>query len=126
MRRCYLCKVDKPEEEMTKSNACKICRRAASKRHYEKYKRRYIDQSINRQKQYVKDVQELKASKGCERCGETKSWRLSFHHLDEHNKEGNVADISRRSSRKKALEEIEKCIVVCHNCHSDIHHQMRM
>lgn len=63
----------------------------------------------------------------CENCGESDSRILTFHHLRDKkfdistwvtNK--NIDTIEKLSSEIK--EELDKCIVLCHNCHADIHH----
>ena len=51
-------------------------------------------------------------------CGESDLACLDFHHVDG-TKEGNVSTIS---GRKKMMEEIAKCIVVCANCHRKLHY----
>jgi replicative superfamily II helicase len=58
--------------------------------------------------------------KKCEFCSETDSCCLDFHHKDSNTKEHNVADM-RDWSKENITEEINKCIVVCANCHRKIH-----
>lgn len=57
----------------------------------------------------------------CIVCGYDKSRRaLSFHHLDPDQKEHTIAEQSTQSWGKMK-EEIDKCILVCSNCHAEIH-----
>jgi hypothetical protein len=58
-----------------------------------------------------------RAEKGCA-CGERDIACLDFHHVGE-GKEGNVSTIS---SWNKMVAEIEKCVVVCANCHRKLHY----
>lgn len=52
----------------------------------------------------------------CADCGEADPIVLEFHHR--HEKHGNVADLVRHGSSVGALQrELERCIVVCANCH---------
>ena len=44
---------------------------------------------------------------------------LAFHHLDPSEKEFNFRDSCR--SQDVLLKELEKCILVCSNCHGEIH-----
>ena len=54
----------------------------------------------------------------CEDCGNKFPPRvMHFHHLDEKSKQFRVG-YSKTSSREKILEEIEKCVLLCANCHS--------
>lgn len=53
-------------------------------------------------------------------CGYDKSMSsLSFHHLDPDKKD---FIISSSVSWKRTVEEVKKCVLVCLNCHSEIHH----
>jgi hypothetical protein len=62
-------------------------------------------------------ARELKAG-GCSLCGYRKcTAALEFHHVGE-DKEKNVSQVSTKSS---LLREASKCIVVCANCHREIH-----
>lgn len=63
----------------------------------------------------------LKGDK-CERCGYcTCIAALEFHHLDPTKKEIDAVDF-KRISYKNALLELEKCILLCANCHREEHH----
>ena len=53
-------------------------------------------------------------------CGENHISCLEFHHLDPTVKEGAVSNLI-RVSFERALKEIEKCIVLCSNCHKKEH-----
>ena len=57
----------------------------------------------------------------CAICGYDKCQSaLEFHHLDPNEKEfglGNNTNIA----TEKALEEIKKCILICANCHREVH-----
>jgi len=71
----------------------------------------------------VEEFKELKANLQCARCGENHIACLEFHHTDPTKKEGNVSQMAKKLSTKKLLEEIEKCIVLCANCHRKEHYQ---
>ena len=45
---------------------------------------------------------------------------LEFHHKG--NKEGSLAKMIRDISKQKALKELKKCILLCANCHRELHH----
>lgn len=45
---------------------------------------------------------------------------LEFHHLDPNEKEFSLTTSNTRSIQK-LLEEAQKCILVCANCHREIH-----
>lgn len=57
---------------------------------------------------------------GCQICGYNKSiGALSFHHLDPNEKDFSISGKS--LSFDKLKKETDKCILVCSNCHSEIH-----
>jgi len=57
----------------------------------------------------------------CELCGYDKCiFALDFHHKG--NKENNIAHIINNESKGKALKEIKNCLLVCANCHRELHH----
>ena len=63
-------------------------------------------------------------SQGCSICGYNKcSKALCFHHIDPTGKDMAVAKL-RVASVDKLVKEIEKCIVVCANCHAEIHERI--
>ena len=58
----------------------------------------------------------------CCKCGYNKcTAALEFHHLDPTVKEGGI--IGTTASLEKQRAEAKKCILVCANCHREIHQQ---
>lgn len=59
----------------------------------------------------------------CQICGYDKCLgALGFHHLNGKEKEWSPSYIIARWSWERAKKELEKCILVCMNCHSEIHY----
>lgn len=55
----------------------------------------------------------------CHLCGFKKSiWAFDFHHLDSNQKDSGISNIK---SISKLKEELKKCILICSNCHMEIH-----
>jgi len=84
------------------------------------------DQRYARQKKHKLNevISAIKLERGCEsQCcpvkGELFAQELAFHHCVG-KKEIAVSEIT---SLPAALREIEKCLVLCHICHSRVHHQ---
>jgi DNA-binding Lrp family transcriptional regulator len=70
--------------------------------------------------------QELVVYKGgkCERCGYDKSIEaLQFHHIKPSEKDFSISGKSYSIERLK--KEVDKCIMVCANCHIEIHEELR-
>jgi len=70
-----------------------------------------------------KKVIELMGGK-CVRCGYFRNYAaLEFHHLDPSKKEINIAGNGIKGSWKRLMAELQKCILICSNCHREEHHQ---
>lgn len=61
---------------------------------------------------------------GCCKCGYNKNLAaLDFHHTKE--KTYVISNlIWKQNSIKKLQEELDKCIVLCSNCHRELHHSL--
>jgi 5-methylcytosine-specific restriction endonuclease McrA len=97
---------------------CKEClasydkvRNSKPERREEQNKRNAANYDRNR-----KFVLEYLLAHPCAVCGEADPVVLSFDHLRE--KSGNIADLVVRSSIARLEVEIEKCQVLCMNCHT--------
>lgn len=101
---------------------CRVCQKEYRKKHYEKNKQKYIDKAAAYRKETVKWFRKYKKTLECRICGEDRWWVLDFHHRDASTKEGTVSEIVRSSSKKAILKEINKCDVLCANCHRDLHY----
>ena len=73
---------------------------------------------LQKQKNKLEAV-EYKGGK-CEICGYNKNIAaLEFHHLDPSQKDFTISDTSRNKEKLKI--ELDKCILVCANCHRELH-----
>ena len=63
----------------------------------------------------------------CQCCGYNKTHKaLAFHHIDPTQKDMGFGDTrANPKSWQKIITELRKCILVCHNCHSEIHDGIR-
>lgn len=79
-------------------------------------------QKLIKQQNINSALEELGLELKCELCGYKKNRAaLCFHHLDEEEKDfsfGHAGNLS--LARFKA--EIEKCVILCHNCHMEEHY----
>lgn len=84
----------------------------------EEHKRRKAE----RKRELQDWLTDLKAERGCSECDEDHPACLDFHHLDEDTKTDTVSRmVSDGYGKKKLLEEMEKCILLCANCHRKHH-----
>jgi Zn finger protein HypA/HybF involved in hydrogenase expression len=66
-------------------------------------------------------INEYKSTCSCKKCGDTRSYILDFHHINPDEKEFDLGDASKYSITRLKLE-LEKCITLCRNCHSEFHY----
>ena len=80
-------------------------------------KRRYEYKRLQRYRKHIYEYQVLMG--GCKRCGilPTEKQNLDFHHLDPNTKLFGL-NSAYKHTWKEVLEEIKKCIILCHGCHS--------
>jgi predicted nucleic-acid-binding Zn-ribbon protein len=75
---------------------------------------------MTRRKKIREFITNIKKTKSCVRCGNDDFRVLDFHHIRE--KSIGISEIQRAGwAESKILKEIEKCEVLCSNCHR-IHH----
>lgn len=78
----------------------------------------YVTRYRHKVKQKAVD---LKGGK-CQLCGYNKcNGALEFHHIDAPGKEFGISGEGLSRSWKRVEEELKKCILVCSNCHCEIH-----
>ncbi len=85
---------------------CKKCRTEAVQRRRIKVKQQAVDYKGG----------------SCELCGYSKCISaLEFHHIDPSGKDFGIAYKGYTRSWAKVKEELDKCIMVCANCHREVH-----
>lgn len=90
-----------------------------------RYKKRQKQQNRdNRKKRAAANtlyVWEYKKTHPC-KCGASHPACIDFHHRDPTQKKDGISDLVKRgASQRRLLEEINKCEIMCSNCHR-IHH----
>lgn len=135
MKTCTKCNEEKPLSEFSFRNIseqkyqaqCKTCIAQRDKDSYNTESRKLsirkaAKSSQERAKQFLIDYKE---EKGCCKCGDKRHYVLDFHH--ERDKEYDVATgVYKGMSTSRLMEEINKCVVICANCHRELHHLERM
>jgi hypothetical protein len=132
MKECSKCKVAKETIEFGISSKtkdglnswCKPCVRERSKQWYkinfETSNKKSSKRSQDRRNWIIEIKQQLK----CNKCEENHIACLDFHHLKPSEKKFGIAKAINQLSIEKneILKEIEKCIVLCSNCHKKFHY----
>jgi hypothetical protein len=69
-------------------------------------------------------IHRLKQDRGCRRCEEHDPACLDFHHVEQDDKEMQVGRMVAHGYSKTSIRaEIEKCVVLCANCHRKEHYE---
>lgn len=126
---CTTCETDVNVDEFRKNKAkkdglqekCIPCDKAYAKEYYERNKKHCIDRSMRNQAIFREKYQAYKDDLVCTICGEDENICLDFHHLESDEKEHNISELVKKGSWNLLMEEVNKCIVVCSNCHRKIH-----
>ena len=129
MKICTKCLKEKENLEFNKRSAlksgfasiCKDCNKENLKNHYNNNKKYYADKQIKTRKRNRKYIDEIKYNSKCEVCFENDIACLDFHHL--HNKKISIANMSTMGNALSDIDkEINKCAVLCSNCHRKLHY----
>ena len=129
-KRCTVCKEEKPISEFAikdrakdkYSSECKKCHGIYRRKHYQANRAREIERTNARRKEIVAWVEELKSKLSCISCGESHPGCIDFHHRDPEEKEMDISLAAQHGwSQERILKEIEKCDVLCSNCHRKLH-----
>jgi len=129
MRKCCACKRQLSLSNFSRKGnglqyRCKECQKTYRKSHYENNKDKYLFKAKN---QHIKCLEEnkqnifdYKSKRGCLLCPEKEPCCLDFHHTSD-DKEFTISSKVRSYTWNSLLREIEKCVVICANCHRKIH-----
>lgn len=78
--------------------------------------------AVNKRRRTLKKLAVEYKGGSCELCGYNKCLAsLDFHHLDPNTKSFGIAAIGHTRSWEKLKVELDKCILICGNCHGELH-----
>jgi hypothetical protein len=120
MKICGTCKNTKDEKDFSLKNGnpqynCKVCHSEYRKNHYEKNKQKYVDKAAKNKVKYRQDYYDWLSTQSCYDCGISDIRVLEQDHLND--KEFNVSSKVGMLSLSSMMNELNKCQVVCANCH---------
>ena len=112
-KHCTRCDTEKSSEEFYRrrdgtdiSSYCKPCS---------------ISQTVERQQKFKRLAVEYKGG-SCKHCGYNRYLgTLEFHHLDPTQKDFSLAHARLTTFGDKVKKELDKCILLCSNCHREQH-----
>lgn len=110
------------------NSRCIDCQRVYTNDHYAKNKetrRKQIQSDKNRRRlENLARIESIKIENGCVDCRESDPIVLEFDHLSD--KKYSIANMVASHTWESIWSEIQKCEVVCANCHRRRTHQRRI
>jgi len=112
-KHCPRCEETKPTDEFYKRRGKEggsvYCKKCTS------------DQALERQRGLKQMAINYKGGV-CQECGYHKcNGALEFHHIDPKQKDFSICSVKGYSFTNKIKKELDKCVLVCANCHREIH-----
>jgi len=95
--------------------------RNQSKKHYATHRGTHNDKFKAKRKQTKLEAVEYKGNR-CSICGYDRcSAALEFHHMDPSKKDSGIANLMMKCNFELLKPELDKCILLCSNCHRETH-----
>jgi transposase-like protein len=120
---CCMCKNELSVDQFSSNtrrkdglqSQCKKCHAEYRKQHYLNNRRKYIDRSAEYRKRTRIAFFEWLKTKSCVDCSNSDFRVLEFDHRQD--KKFNISDKVGALTMDALMEEINKCDIVCANCH---------
>jgi hypothetical protein len=132
MKRCYKCNEVKPFTEFHNNRStkdgytfeCRACRNKICKAYRDANKKKILKQARAIRLEKKKRAVDYKGGK-CGICdGVFSAHVYDFHHIDPATKESGVAALINQNRPWNIIKaELDKCTLLCANCHRDIEYQ---
>src|SRR4051812_22627941 len=124
MKRCGACQRDLPLSSFHRRGLghqtwCKSCRKTYDAAYNGRNRLRRSAQKRRYHADFMTWCDSLKADTPCADCRGVFSPRaMQWDHLPGFDKVDDIGNLSRRHNRRRIIEEIAKCELVCANCHA--------
>jgi hypothetical protein len=97
----------------------------AQKQHYADNRKDYKWRQQERREAARNYINDIKKRSSCKNCGNNNYIVLDFHHRDKNLKEITANEmVANKYSPSRIDLELEKCDVLCSNCHRIVHHEL--
>lgn len=132
---CSKCKLSKLEIEFVKNiskkdglnHQCRICSRQQVRDSYYRNRKHYVGNSRRTRQKNMLMIRQIKESKICMDCGKKYPYYvMDFDHRNKDEKKFCISTHTGKRGRNVILAEIEKCDLVCSNCHRERSHQRKV
>jgi hypothetical protein len=102
---------------------CRKCKKDWDADYYQQNKTKFLEYNRSHRRKLKEYLDSLKLK--CLRCPETHIACLEFHHRDPKKKDISVAlALQHGWSLERLKKEVEKCDLLCANCHRKLHYKL--
>jgi len=82
----------------------------------------YLKKAVDKRRKKIKSMAVAQKGGKCQFCGYDRcAGALEFHHLDPNGKDFGLGQNGLTRSWERTKRELEKCVLICSNCHKEIH-----
>ncbi len=82
----------------------------------------YLKKAVDKRRKTIKSLAIAYKGGKCQFCGYNRcTGALEFHHLNPKDKEFGLGANGLTRSWERTKKELEKCVLICSNCHKEIH-----
>ena len=88
-------------------------------------RRLYLIGAVRKRRKKIRQMAVEYKSGRCQKCGYSRCVEaLEFHHYDSSGKDFSISEKGYTRSWPKMKEELDKCMLLCANCHREVHAQI--
>ena len=92
-----------------------------------KDRRAYLIQAVQKRRRKLREKAINYKGGHCQVCGYSNCLEaLEFHHLHSDGKDFGISDKGYTGSWQKIAEELDKCVLLCANCHREVHSGLQL
>ena len=92
-----------------------------------KDRRTYLIQAVQKRRRKIREKAIDYKGGHCQVCGYSNCMEaLEFHHLQSNGKDFGISDKGYTRSWLKIAEELDKCVLLCANCHREVHSGLQL
>jgi hypothetical protein len=115
-----------PLKDRYQSERWKEYQRTYHRAWYQRHREKRLAKVYERKAAIHEYIQGIKNQLYCADCGERHPAALQFHHLNSEDKTFSIGKaVNRGFSLDRIKKEMQKCVVLCANCHAIRHYNMQ-
>ena len=85
-------------------------------------RRQYLIAAVHKRRKKIRQMAVEYKGGACEKCGYNRCIEaLEFHHNNSSDKDFSISEKGYTRSWAKVEEELDKCMILCANCHRELH-----